>query len=107
MSPRPHGSDMVCQVLRQAVNLAEAIEAAQKRRRDPGMLAPLARIPNGPWSAQWIKITPDRIGLLALEGLRIRGVGVGSAPVRAGSSPCADSRRSSADGWRRHSGAAI
>lgn len=66
----------VCQVLREDPDLADAIDAAERERAIRDCVAPTVRLPRGRWSTPGALDCEDGIGLLVLEGLLIRRVGI-------------------------------
>lgn len=66
----------VCQVLREDPELAEAVDAAERERAIRACVARTVRLPRGRWSTQGAAQLTSGIGLLVLEGLLIRRVGV-------------------------------
>jgi CRP/FNR family cyclic AMP-dependent transcriptional regulator len=66
----------VCRVLREDRGLAQAIPVAGRQQAIDECIARRVRIASGRWSAQRADVTTDGIGLLVLEGLLIRRVGV-------------------------------
>jgi len=65
-----------CQLLREDPDLGEAIPPALWGQALGECIAPVARIARGPWSGERPSVSRDAIGLLVLEGLMIRRVGV-------------------------------
>jgi CRP/FNR family transcriptional regulator, cyclic AMP receptor protein len=70
------GAATVCHVLREDVNLAEAIPVADRDKAIEECIAAAVRIPRGPWAGHRIDSTPGGIALLVLHGLLVRHVGV-------------------------------
>jgi CRP-like cAMP-binding protein len=66
----------VCHILREDPELAEAISAADRPRAVEECIARTARLPVGRWSPGGPAAVTDGIGLLVLEGLLIRRVGI-------------------------------
>lgn len=66
----------ICHLLREDFDLAEAIPPAIRERAIIECIAPVARIRRGRWSAERANLAHDGIGLLVLDGLLIRRVGV-------------------------------
>jgi CRP/FNR family cyclic AMP-dependent transcriptional regulator len=65
----------VCHVLHEDAGLAESIEQARRQRAVQECTARSVRIPTGKW--EWSEPTdPHGLGLLVLEGLLIRKVGI-------------------------------
>jgi CRP/FNR family transcriptional regulator, cyclic AMP receptor protein len=97
-------------VLAEDVDLAEAISPAERRAAAEHCLAPVMRLPRGRWNGQRADITPGGIGLLVLQGLLIRRVGVGGGSgaellgpgdlMRPWQGEGAESTLSSTTGWR-------
>ena len=56
--------------------MAEAIAPADRDRAIDECIAPAVRIPRGRWGVQRIDVMRDGIGLLVLQGLLIRRVGI-------------------------------
>jgi CRP-like cAMP-binding protein len=71
---RPSAS--VCYVLREDPELAEAIEPDRRAQAIQTCVAREARVPVGSWTGHRTLLVGDGIGLLVLEGLLIRRVGV-------------------------------
>ena len=68
-------SPPTCRVLREDAGLAEAIPEAHRARAVEECVASVAEIPQGSWSGYRSEM-PDGVGLLVLDGLLIRHVGV-------------------------------
>ena len=68
-------SPPICRVLREDVSLAEVIPEAHRARAIEECIAAVAEIPQGSWSGYSSEM-PDGVGLLVLDGLLIRHVGV-------------------------------
>jgi CRP/FNR family transcriptional regulator, cyclic AMP receptor protein len=66
----------VCHVLRQDPDLAEAIPPSRREQAAEECIAREVRIAPGRWSTPPTGVISDGIGLLVLEGLLIRRVGV-------------------------------
>jgi len=66
----------ICRVLEEDPDLAEAIPAAARQRAIDECIAPAFRLRRGRWSGERADLLQDGIGLLVLEGLLIRRVGV-------------------------------
>lgn len=67
----------MCHVLREDPDLAEAIPSARRREATAECIAESVRIARGRWSGQRNNVVAgDGIGLLVLEGLLIRRVGI-------------------------------
>jgi CRP/FNR family cyclic AMP-dependent transcriptional regulator len=71
--PAPHA---VCEVLREDLDLAEAVPADRRERATRELTASEIRVPSGPWPIERARPLPDGIGLLVLDGLMLRRVGV-------------------------------
>jgi CRP/FNR family transcriptional regulator, cyclic AMP receptor protein len=71
--PAPHDE---CYVLREDLDLAEAIPADRRERAAGELTARQLRVPTGPWPAADLDPLPDGIGLLVLEGMVLRRVGI-------------------------------
>jgi CRP-like cAMP-binding protein len=69
----------VCHVLREDVNLAEAVSIEDRARATQTCIATAVRVPRGRWTGEGIEAMPDGIGLLVLRGLLIRRVGFGDS----------------------------
>ena len=65
-----------CHVLRDDPELAQAIPPTRWQRAIDECIARRMRIPRGGWSSERTDVIADGIGLLVLEGLLIRRVGV-------------------------------
>jgi CRP/FNR family transcriptional regulator, cyclic AMP receptor protein len=70
------GAPALCHVLGEDVGLLEAVPVAHRERAIAECIAATVRIPRGHWSGQQTDIMPDGIGLLVLDGLLIRRVGI-------------------------------
>lgn len=66
----------VCYLLREDGNLAEAIPAVDRDLAEEECVAATVRIPKGHWKGERGDFMPDGIGLLVLQGLLIRRVGI-------------------------------
>jgi CRP/FNR family transcriptional regulator, cyclic AMP receptor protein len=66
----------ICHVLREDPDLAEAIPPELRARAIDECIAPAVRLRRGSWSGEQAGLMRDGIGLLVLEGLLIRRVGV-------------------------------
>jgi CRP/FNR family transcriptional regulator, cyclic AMP receptor protein len=66
----------ICHVLREDADLAEAIPPDVRQRAIEECIAPAVRLRRGRWSGEQAGVLRDGIGLLVLEGLLIRRVGV-------------------------------
>ena len=65
-----------CQLLREDVDLRSAIAPSDQERAIAHCVAPVLSIPRGRWNADQMRVMTDGIGLLVLNGLLIRRVGV-------------------------------
>lgn len=72
MNATRHIPVTVCHVLREDLDLSEAIPIADRHRAIEECVAAATWIPAGPWSGPQADIMPDGIGLLVLQGLLIR-----------------------------------
>jgi CRP-like cAMP-binding protein len=63
-------------VLRADPDLAEAIAVDERDQAIEDCTAPELRVPTGSWSAEDCSMPPDAIGLLMLEGMLLRRVGI-------------------------------
>lgn len=77
MTPTRHIPVTVCHVLREDLDLIDAIPMPDRDRATEECIAATARIPAGPWSGPQTDIMRDGIGLLVLHGLLIRHLRVG------------------------------
>ena len=73
---RRQAAATVCHVLQEDVSLAEAIPVADRDKAIEECIAAVVRIPRGRWSGLRTDSTPGGIGLLVLQGLLVRYVGV-------------------------------
>lgn len=73
VSPGPHE---VRYVLREDLDLAEAVPADRREEAINALTARELRVPSGPWPAERSDHLPGGIGLLVLKGLLIRRVGI-------------------------------
>lgn len=76
MASRRLRTGTICHVLSEDVYLAEAIPAPVRPQAIEECIATVVRIPRGAWAGHRTNTLPDGIGLLVLEGLLIRHVGV-------------------------------
>ncbi len=76
MSAPGSGSRMICQLLREDPELAEAVPEATRARATDELIAPVTHLRRGRWSGEQPGLSHDGIGLLVLDGLLIRRVGV-------------------------------
>jgi CRP/FNR family cyclic AMP-dependent transcriptional regulator len=67
---------MICQLLVEDPDLAEAVPSDLRARATDECIAPVARLTRGRWTGERPDLPRDGIGLLVLEGLLIRRVGV-------------------------------
>jgi len=70
------GSHPICQLLREDPDLAEAVPDAYRARATDELIAPVAHLRRGRWSGEQPELSHDGIGLLVLDGLLLRRVGV-------------------------------
>ena len=66
----------VCHILSEDPALAEAIPSAHRQQAIAECIARAVRIPAGPWGGEGASIAPEGVGLLVLQGLLIRRVGI-------------------------------
>jgi CRP-like cAMP-binding protein len=66
----------ICHILREDPELAEAVSPPERARAIELCVARTARLPRGRWSTEGPAVTRSGIGLLVLEGLLLRRVGV-------------------------------
>lgn len=71
-----HRRAQPCQLLREDADLGEAIPAAERERAIAYCVARSLTLPKGRWNGDQMKVMSDGIGLLMLEGLMVRRVGV-------------------------------
>jgi len=71
-----HVSSEVCRVLEEDGELAEAVPAEWRELAVKECLARTISLPAGPWRASQTGVSGEGIGLLVLQGLLIRRVGV-------------------------------
>jgi CRP/FNR family cyclic AMP-dependent transcriptional regulator len=76
VTPKRHDAATVCHVLREDVNLAEAVPVPNRDSAIEECIAAELRIPRGSWSGYQTDTMPGGIGLLVLRGLLIRRVEV-------------------------------
>jgi CRP/FNR family cyclic AMP-dependent transcriptional regulator len=69
-------SPEICQVLREDPDLADGLAPEYRTRAIEECIAPITRLRRGSWSGESPQLNPGGIGLLVLEGLIIRRVGV-------------------------------
>jgi CRP/FNR family cyclic AMP-dependent transcriptional regulator len=68
-------ADDICRVLEEDPDLLEAVPAERRRDAAGALTARTVVIPSGPWPAE-TGLQPDGIGLLVLQGLLLRRVGL-------------------------------
>lgn len=73
---RARGS-VICHLLREDPELAEAVPPATRGLAIRDCIAPVERVPAGPWDGARPQLGGAAIGLLVLEGLMIRHVEIG------------------------------
>jgi CRP/FNR family cyclic AMP-dependent transcriptional regulator len=66
----------ICHVLREDPDLGEAIPSSARSQAIQECIAPMVRIARGSWSGEAADAVGDGVGLLVLEGLLVRRVGV-------------------------------
>jgi CRP/FNR family transcriptional regulator, cyclic AMP receptor protein len=71
-----HDLSEICRVLDEDVELAEAIPLEHRTRASRECVAKTVVVPAGPWRAPLATLSGEGIGLLLLDGLVIRRVGV-------------------------------
>ncbi len=71
-------SPSICYVLREDPDLAEAIEPERREQALDVCVAREIRIPAGAWNGQPSALLEDGLGLLMLQGLVLRRVGIGN-----------------------------
>ena len=76
MTPNSKFLNVACRVLEEDVSLLEAVRTDNRERAVAECIAATVRIPRGHWSGQRADIMPDGIGLLVLDGLLVRRVGI-------------------------------
>jgi CRP-like cAMP-binding protein len=76
MARRTDGRRTICHVLVEDPELAEAVPQPARGHAIDECIAPLARLPRGSWSGQEPSLSHDGVGLLVLDGLLIRRVGI-------------------------------
>jgi CRP/FNR family transcriptional regulator, cyclic AMP receptor protein len=69
-------SHVICHVLEEDPDLAEAIPAARREQAIRELTARELRIPAGPWPAEESPQTTAQVGLLVFKGLMLRRVGI-------------------------------
>jgi CRP/FNR family cyclic AMP-dependent transcriptional regulator len=65
-----------CQILREDVDLRGAIAPSEQEQAIAHCVAPALSISRGRWNAEEMEVMADGIGLLVLDGLLIRRVGI-------------------------------
>ncbi len=73
---RASPTDTICRLLHEDADLAQAIPEPARTNAIRGCIAAVARIRIGPWSGRLEGAAVDGIGLLVLDGLLLRRVGV-------------------------------
>lgn len=76
MTPSGRDKRRLCRLLREDPDLAEAVPESLRGAAIDECLAPVARLFRGHWSGEEPALSHDGIGLLVLNGLLIRRVGV-------------------------------
>ncbi len=76
MDTRPHRVVPICHVLRADPDMAEAIPAPLRQQAIDECIAPVARLRRGRWNGQHPGMSHGGIGMLVLDGLLVRRVGV-------------------------------
>src|SRR5947209_7803539 len=76
MLPPARPSVARVRVLDEDPDLAEAVPAGQRAIASEHCIAPMLTVPRGDWAANRMKVMTDGIGLLMLDGLIIRRVGI-------------------------------
>jgi CRP/FNR family transcriptional regulator, cyclic AMP receptor protein len=76
MASREHRARGICHVLREDVDFAEAVPAGARANAIEECIATVVRIPRGAWAGHRTDSMRAGIGLLVLDGLLIRHVGV-------------------------------
>jgi CRP/FNR family transcriptional regulator, cyclic AMP receptor protein len=69
-------TQQICHFLREDIELAETLEPVARAAAVEECIAPLMRLKRGAWSGQASGFSRDGIGLLVLDGLLLRRVGV-------------------------------
>jgi CRP/FNR family cyclic AMP-dependent transcriptional regulator len=76
-SPHAHTARVsICHVLREDPGLAEAVSPPERARAIEHCVARTAHLPRGRWRTEGAAVVHSGIGLLVLEGLLLRRVGV-------------------------------
>jgi CRP/FNR family transcriptional regulator, cyclic AMP receptor protein len=65
-----------CQILREDPDLADAVDPALREQAIDECVAEIVRMPRGRWAVQWTIETSTGVGLLVLDGLLLRRVGI-------------------------------
>jgi CRP/FNR family cyclic AMP-dependent transcriptional regulator len=65
-----------CHVLREDLDLAEAVPADRREQATHELTASEFRVPTGPWPAERTAPLPGGVGLLVLKGMMLRRVGL-------------------------------
>ncbi len=76
IKPVRHAGRSVCHVLDEDPALAEAVPETHRQQAAEECIARTVHLASGRWSSQRVADTRDGIGLLVLEGLLIRRVGI-------------------------------
>jgi CRP/FNR family transcriptional regulator, cyclic AMP receptor protein len=76
VNPPERRTASTCQLLREDAGLAEAVAPADRERAIEECIAATVRLPRGRWSGEQSYPMRDGIGLLVLQGLMIRRVGI-------------------------------
>ncbi len=66
----------VSHVLQRDPELLEAVPAADRQRAIDECIAPVAKLARGRWTGEWPERIDEAIGLLVLQGLLVRRVGI-------------------------------
>jgi hypothetical protein len=72
----PRAQQELCHVLREDSDLGAAIPPERRERAVEECVVRVARLPCGVWTERTLRTVEDGIGLLVLEGLLIRRVGI-------------------------------
>ena len=65
-----------CQLLAEDVDLRSAVAPSEQERATVHCVAPAISIPRGRWNADQMRVMADGIGLLVLDGMLLRRVGI-------------------------------
>ena len=76
LEPMARPTEQICHFLREDADLVETLEPAAREAAVDECIAPLMRLRTGRWSGQAPGLSRDGIGLLVLDGLLLRRVGV-------------------------------